>query len=94
MRLLICGIALVGGLVSAGLAGQASASGTIQGCPPSYIVWTVGVTGSNPPYQVPALADKNGDNTVCAKQIDNKTFEFEGQSYPLYNFIDNTSVKA
>jgi hypothetical protein len=93
MRRLVSTAAVTGGLLSAVVGGQASAAGTIDGCPPSYIVWQVGVTGPNPPYQAPGLADKNGDKIVCAKQIDNKTFEYQGQNYPLYNFIDNSSVK-
>ena len=93
MRRMACSTAAVSCGLFAALAGPASAAGTIQGCPPSYMVWQVGVTGSNPPYEVPGLADKNGDGIVCAKQIDRKTFEYQGQTYALYNFIDNTSVK-
>jgi hypothetical protein len=38
----------------------------------------------------PRRSQGNGDAIVCAKQIDDKTFEYIGQPYPLYNFIDNT----
>jgi hypothetical protein len=85
---------IVGGSLIAGFATAASASGLNSGCPPSYIVWTVGITGSNPPYHAPSLVDKNGDNTVCAFPIDDKTFQFDSTTYQIYNFIDNTGVIA
>jgi hypothetical protein len=80
---LIAGTALI-----AGYAGQASATSPGTGCPPSYIVWTVG--SQTPPYHADSHVDNNGDGTVCAKQIDGRTFEYNGQAYPVYNFIDNT----
>ena len=80
---------IAGGILIAGLAGQASAKSPFTGCPPSYQVWDV----STQPYQADNLVDQKGNNDgiVCVKRIDAKTFEFEGQLFPLYNFIDNTT---
>ena len=83
---------IAGGALAAAFAGQASAISPYTGCPPSYQVWVVGTM--NPPYRAPSYVDQNlpgnDDGIVCAKQIDNKTFQYNGQTYPLYNFIDNT----
>ena len=78
---------IAGGILIAGLAGQASAKSPFTGCPPSYQVWDV----STQPYQADNLVDQKGNNdgTACAKQIDDKTFELNGAMFPLYNFIDN-----
>jgi hypothetical protein len=78
---------IAGGILIAGLAGQASATSPFTGCPPSYQAWDV----STEPYQADNFVDQKGNNdgTVCAKQIDNKTFELNGTTFPLYNFIDN-----
>jgi hypothetical protein len=80
---------IAGGALITGLAGRASADSPYTGCPPSYIVWPV---GSEPAYHADEYVDEKGndDNTVCAKQIDDKTFQYIGQPHPLYNFIDNT----
>lgn len=88
---------IAGGALAAAFAGQASATSPYRGCPPSYTVWMV---GSTPPYHADALVDQKGNNDgiVCAKQVDDKTFVYEGstypnldgQTFPLYNFIDNT----
>ena len=80
---------IVGGVLLAGFAGQASATSPNSGCPPPYQRWIVG--SSTPPYHADALVDQKGNNDgiVCVKQIDDKTFEYNGQTYPLYNFIDN-----
>jgi hypothetical protein len=79
---------IAGAALIVGYAGQASATSPQTGCPPSYTVWTVG--SQTPPYHADSHVDTNGDGTVCAKQIDDKTFQYNGQAYPLYNFIDNT----
>lgn len=81
---------IASGAVIAGYAGQASATSPNTGCPHSYQVWIVG--SMNPPYHADSHVDQKGndDGTVCAKQIDDKTFQYNGQTYPLYNFIDNT----
>lgn len=58
------------------------------GCPPAasgYQPWGV----STEPYQADDLVDTNGDGWVCARPIGDQTFELEGQTYPLYNFIDD-----
>lgn len=77
---------IAAGALTAGYAGQASATSPYTGCPPSYTVWYV---GSMPQYHADAYVDRKGNNDgiVCAKQIDDKTTQFGG---PLYNFIDNT----
>jgi hypothetical protein len=79
---------IAGGILIGGLAGQASATSPYTGCPPSYQVWDV----STEPYQADNFVDQKGNNDgiVCAKQVDNKTFELNGVTYPLYNFIGNT----
>ena len=81
------------GLISA-TGPPASATSPYAGCPPSYRVWIVGTM--NPPYRVPGEVDGKGnnDNKVCAKQIDDRTFQYNGQTYPIYNFIDNTVARA
>jgi hypothetical protein len=78
---------IAGGILIAGLAGQASGKSPFTGCPPSYQVWDI----STQPYQADNLVDQKGNNdgTVCAKQIDDKTFALNGAMFPLYNFIDN-----
>ena len=80
---------IAGGVLLAGFADQASATSPNSGCPPSYQRWIVG--SSTPPYHADALVDQKGSNDgiVCVKQIDAKTFPFEGQLFPLYNFVDN-----
>jgi hypothetical protein len=88
---------IAGGVLAAGFAGQASATSPNSGCPPSYTVWIV---GSTPPYHADSLVNRNGDNEVCAMQLDDKTFVYEGSTYPgldgntypLYNFIDNDAA--
>jgi hypothetical protein len=79
---------IVGTALITGYASQATATSPNTGCPPSYIVWPVG--SQNPPYHADSHVDNNGDNSVCAKQIDDRTFQYNGQTYPVYNFIDNT----
>jgi hypothetical protein len=81
---------IAGAALTAGYAGQASATSPNTGCPPSYQVWYVG--SMKPPYHADSYVDQkgNGDGIVCAKQIDDKTFQYNGHTYPLYNFIDNT----
>jgi hypothetical protein len=81
---------IASGVLIAGYASQASATSPYTGCPSSYHVWNVG--SQTPPYHADEAVDEKGndDNIVCAKQIDNKTFQYNNQTYPLYNFIDNT----
>lgn len=58
------------------------------GCPPvasGYQAWDV----SAEPYQADDLVDANGNGSVCARPIDDRTFELGGQTYQLYNFIDD-----
>jgi hypothetical protein len=57
------------------------------GCPPvesGYQLWDV----STEPYQVDDF-DFNGNGWLCAKPIDHRTFTLDGQTYQLYNFIDD-----
>ena len=46
-----------------------------------------------PPSHVGEYVDEKGndDNAVCAKPLSDKTFEYNGQTYQVYDFIDNTS---
>jgi hypothetical protein len=77
---------LAAGALIAGAAGQATATPAHDSCPLSYQVWIVG--SQTPPYHADSLADKDHDGIVCAKPTD-KTFLYNGQSYTVYNFIDN-----
>lgn len=81
---------IAGGVLTVGCVAQASATSPYAGCPASYQTWVVG--SMTPPYHADSHVDQQGnnDNIVCVKQIDDKTFQSEGQTYPLYNFIDNT----
>lgn len=81
---------IVGGALIAGFAADASASDPHTGCPSSYQVWVVG--SMTPPYHADSLADKNGDNIVCARPVNDKTFQYNGQTYQVYNFIDNKAA--
>ena len=66
------------------------AGGSIpQRMPPSFTSWDV----STQPYQVDNQVDAegNGDGFVCAKPLDSKTFQVAGQTYQIYNFIDNVA---
>lgn len=76
--------------LAAGVTAQAPAAPPHTGCPPSYMSWDV----STEPYQVDNQVDAmgNGDGVVCAKPHDSKTFEVGGQTFPIYNFKDNTSA--
>ena len=68
---------------------QAPAAPSHRGCPPSFTSWDV----STQPYQVDNQVDAegNGDGFVCAKPLDSKTFQVAGQTYQIYNFIDNVA---
>jgi hypothetical protein len=81
---------IAGGILTVGCVGPASATSPYTGCPAAYQTWIVG--SMTPPYHADSHVDESGNNDgiVCAKQIDDKTFESGGQTYPLYNFIDNT----
>jgi hypothetical protein len=45
------------------------------------------------PYQADNQVDAegNGDAVVCAKPLDSKTFELDGQTFQIYQFIDNVA---
>jgi hypothetical protein len=83
---------IAGGILTAGLAEQASATSPNSGCPSAYQVWYVG--SMDPPYHADARVDAkgNGDGIVCAKPLNDKTFQYNGQTYPIYNFIDNNAA--
>ena len=75
--------------VAAGVTAQAPAAPSHRGCPPSFTSWPV----STEPYQADNQVDAegNGDGSVCAKPLDAKTFQVGGQTYQIYNFIDNVA---
>lgn len=82
------------GLITAGASAAgivpAAATSPHTGCPPpssGYVVWNV----DQVPYQVDNLVDNkgNGNGTVCAKPVDGQTFVLDGQTYQVYNFIDD-----
>jgi hypothetical protein len=73
----------------AGVTAQASAAPSHTGCPPAFTRWDV----SMGPYQADNQVDAegNGDAVVCAKPLDSKTFELDGQTFQIYQFIDNVA---
>ena len=83
---------IASGVLVAGASGKAFATSPNTACPPSYQVWIVG--SMDPPYQADSRVDQKGnaDGIVCAKQLNDKTFQYNGQTYPLYNFIDNNAA--
>lgn len=87
MKAVLCLTAVVGALLAAN---TVAASPTGGNCPPSasgFIVWDI----STQPYQVDNAIDAagNGNGQVCAKRVDSLTFVVGGQSYPVYNFIED-----
>jgi hypothetical protein len=82
---------ITGGVLIAGFGGQAAATPPYAGCPPPDSGFSVWYT-STQPYQGDNYVDMKGnyDGVVCAKPVDSKTFEYNGQTYPIENFIDNT----
>jgi hypothetical protein len=80
---------VLGGALIAGFAANASASDPNSGCPPAYQVWVVG--SMTPPYHADSLVDQKGNNDgiVCVRPLNDKTFQYNGQTYQVYNFIDN-----
>ena len=60
-----------------------------RGATPSFTSWPV----STQPYQVDNQVDAegNGDGLVCVKPLDSKTFQVGGQTFQIYNFIDNVA---
>jgi hypothetical protein len=86
MKALICSCLVFGSLLP--LATSASANQTGRTCPPTssgYIVWDV----TTEPYQADNAVDVNGNGTVCAHPVDAQTFVNNGQTYQIYNFIDD-----
>ena len=75
--------------LATGVTAQAPAAPSHRGCPPSFTSWPV----STEPYQADNQVDAegNGDGLVCAKPLDSKTFQVGGQTYQIYNFIDNVA---
>jgi hypothetical protein len=75
--------------LAAAVTAQAPAAPPHRGCPPSFTSWPV----STEPYQADNQVDAegNGDGLVCAKPLDSKTFQVGGQTYQIYNFIDNVA---
>jgi hypothetical protein len=82
----IAALAAAAAPVLAGSAAVAAPAGTSH-CPPDvsgYISWEV----TTQPYQADNRVDRNGNGLVCARPT-NKTFEKDGVTYTLYNFIDD-----
>jgi hypothetical protein len=72
----------------AGVSGTSGATPQGGNCPPAisgFQVWDV----SAEPYQADNAVDVNGNGQVCAKPVDAQTFVFDGQTYQIYNFIDD-----
>jgi hypothetical protein len=81
----VCFLALVGVLVASGNSGATPTGGSCPVSTSGFVVWDV----NTEPYQVDNAVDANGDGIVCAKPVDSLTFVSGGQTYQVYNFIDD-----
>lgn len=87
MRAVLCLSVVVVALVAANTVAATPKGGNCPVGTSGFIVWDV----STQPYQVDDAIDANGNNNglVCAKAVDSLTFVIEGQTYPVYNFIED-----
>jgi hypothetical protein len=86
-RLLCLCMILIGGALGTGSAGADPVGGNCPNETSGFVVWDV----DTQPYQVDNAVDANGngDGIVCAKPVDSLTFVFEGQTFQVYNFIED-----
>jgi hypothetical protein len=87
MKAVLCLAAVVGALATANTIAATPIGGNCPTSESGFIVWDV----STQPYQVDNAVDVNGNDNgqVCAKRVDSLTFVSGGQTYPVYNFIDD-----
>jgi hypothetical protein len=88
MKRLFCLILiLIGLLVATGSSVATTAGGNCPDATSGFVVWDV----NTEPYQVDNAVDVNGngDGIVCAKPVDSLTFVVGGNTYQVYNFIED-----
>jgi hypothetical protein len=69
------------------IVGATPATAAGGGCPPpasGFVRWDV----TTEPYQADDASDANGNGWVCARALP-QTFVFDGETFPIYNFIDD-----
>jgi hypothetical protein len=87
MKAVLCLAVVAGALVAANTVAATPAGGNCPTSTSGFIVWDI----SAEPYHVDNAVDGNGNGNgqVCAKPVDSQTFVSGGQTYQVYNFIDD-----